>query len=334
MMSIKDIAKLAGVSPSTVSRVINQRKYVKPELRKRIMAVVQETGYVPNHAARSMVLKRTFTVGIVIPYGFNMFQRQLFSIIERQLETHGYHTLFFFVQWDAEMELKCLRRIKSENLDGVIMMHEVTHPDFYSYLANAPMPVVLCTFEHGNFGWPSIHVDEEAAARGATEYLIGLGHRRIGFIAGAHFSFSVQRASGYRTALESAGIGYDESLVVTATGYSAEQGRNGMLRLLERGLPPSGLFASTDELAIGAVRALYEAGYKVPDDVSVVGFDDIDVSAYLAPGLTTVAQPIEEMGLKTADVMFRLISGETSNDMSTVFGHRLVVRESTRSYKS
>lgn len=333
MMSIKDIAKLAGVSPSTVSRVINQKKYVKSELRERIMAVVQETGYVPSHAARSMVLKRSFTVGIVIPYAFNMFQRQLFAIIERQLETHGYHTLFFFAKWDPELELQCLRRLKSENLDGVIMLHEVIHPDFYAYIAHAPMPVVLCTFDRGNLACPSVHVNEEAAARDATEHLIGLGHRRIGFIAGSHFSFGAQRAAGYRMALEAAGIPYDESLVAAVPSYIAEDGLAGMRELLKRKPGLSAVFASTDELAIGAIRALYEAGSRVPDDVSVVGFDDIDVSAYLSPGLTTVAQPIEEIGRKTAEVMSRLISGEAYGDLSAIFGHKLVVRESSAPYR-
>lgn len=329
MMSIKDIARLAGVSPSTVSRVINEKKYVKPELRERIMAVVRETGYVPSHAARSMVLKRSFTVGIVIPYAFNMFQRQLFAIIERQLETHGYHTLFFFAKWDPEQELQTLRRLKSENLDGVIMLHEVIHPDFYAYLAHAPMPVVLCTFDRGNLACPSVHVDEEAAARDATAHLIGLGHRRIGFIAGSHFSFAAQRAAGYRAALQAGGIAYDESLVAIVPSYSAEDGLAGMRELLSRGTGLSAVFSTTDELAIGAMRAIFEAGLRVPQDVSVVGFDDIDVSAYLAPGLTTVAQPIEEIGRKTAEVMSRLISGEAYGDLSAVYGHRLVVREST-----
>jgi len=333
MMSIKDIAKLAGVSPSTVSRVINQKKYVKPELRARIMAVVQETGYVPSHAARSMVLKRSFTVGMVIPHAFNMFQRQLFAIIERQLEAHGYHTLFFFAKWDPEDELRCLRRLKSESLDGIIMLHEVPHPDFYTYIEHAPMPVVLCTFDRGNLACPSIHVDEASAARSATEHLIGLGHRRIGFIGGSHFSFAAQRADGYREALASAGIAYDERLVASVPSYIAEDGLAGMRELLRRGQDISAVFASTDELAIGAMRAIYEAGSRVPDDVSVVGFDDIDVSAYLAPGLTTVAQPIEEIGRRTAEVMSKLISGESYGDLSAVFSHRLVVRESTRAYR-
>jgi LacI family transcriptional regulator len=178
MFSIKEIAKLAGVSPSTVSRVINHKKWVKPQLRERVLALVQEMGFVPNNAARSMVLKRTFTIGIVIPDTFNMFQRQLFSIIEHDLEMYGYRTHFFFVKWEPESELNCLRKLKAENLDGIIMLHEVDHPDFYAYLTRAGLPVVLCTFSREEPGFSTVHINEEAAARTATEYLVGLGHRR------------------------------------------------------------------------------------------------------------------------------------------------------------
>ncbi|HET7839824.1 MAG TPA: LacI family DNA-binding transcriptional regulator [Rectinemataceae bacterium] len=334
MTSIKDLARLAGVSASTISRAVNNKKYVKPEIRERIMELVKETGYVPNNAARAMVLKRTFTVGIVIPDTFNMFQRQLFSTIERSLEGFGFHTSFFFVVWEPESELRCLRRLKAEKLDGVIMVHEAARPEFYDYLAKSQVPTVLCTFSRGGFHFPSVHVDEEAAARTATEHLIGLGHRRIGLISGTHFSFGAQRASGYRAALAGAGIGLDEADTVLMASYTPEEGRSGMRCLLERGRGLTAVFASTDELAIGAVRALYEAGLSVPRDVSVIGLDDIDISAYLSPGLTTVRQPIREIGRRTAEIMARLIEGEAGVEGEagagdSVFGHELILREST-----
>lgn len=329
-MSIKDIAKLAGVSPATVSRVINQKNYVKAEVREKVLALVKETGYVPDSAARSMVLQRTFTVGIVIPDTFNMFQRQLFSTIEHSLEGFGYRTMFFFVKWEEDSESKCLRRLTAEKLDGIIMIHEVRHPDFYDYLRVVGVPVVLCTFARDEFDFPSLHVDEYAASLAATRHLIGLGHRSIGLISGRQFSFGTQRAGGYRTALEAAGLPVDEDLVVMVPTYSPEDGSNGMQELLARGKRMTAIFAATDELAIGAVRALYERGLSVPGDYSVAGFDDIDISAYLSPGLTTVRQPIVEMGRKTAELMSQRIAGEAKGIRSTVFGHELVVRESSR----
>ena len=153
MLSIKDIARLAGVSPATVSRVVNQKQYVKSEIRERVLALVKETGYVPNNAARSMVLKRTFTIGIVIPDAFNMFQRQLFATIEHYLEGFGYRTSFFFVKWEPESELRCMRRLKGEKLDGIIMIHEVRHPDFYEYPIKRPCP--SCSVHSIAKGWTS-----------------------------------------------------------------------------------------------------------------------------------------------------------------------------------
>jgi LacI family transcriptional regulator len=334
MMSIKDIAKLAGVSPSTVSRVVNEKNYVKPEIRARVLALVKETGYVPDAAARSMVLKRTFTVGIVIPDTFNMFQRQLFSTIERFLEGFGYRTLFFFVKWEPESESKCLRRLKAEKLDGIIMIHEVSDPDFYGYLAQGSVPVVLCTFARDGFGFPSVHVDEELATRAAMNHLIDLGHRSIGLISGKHFSFGSQRVAGYRAALSSANIPIEEARIILVPSYSPEDGRAGMRELLSRNKRLTAVFAATDELAIGAARALYEVGLAVPGDISIVGFDDIDISAYLSPGLTTVRQPIVEMGKKTAELMSGLIAGETEEMGSIIFNHQLIVRESSRDLKA
>ncbi|MCE5255992.1 MAG: LacI family transcriptional regulator, partial [Spirochaetaceae bacterium] len=156
-MSIKDIARLAGVSPSTVSRVLNNREYVRDEIRQRVLNIVKENGYVPNNVARSMVLRRTFTIGVIIPDTFNMFQRQLFSTIEHRLEQFGYRTMFFFVKWNSESESDCLRRMKSESLDGIIMLHEVQNQAIYKYLSEFPKPVVLCTFERNDPGFPAVH---------------------------------------------------------------------------------------------------------------------------------------------------------------------------------
>lgn len=337
MLSIKDIARLAGVSPATVSRVINEREYVKEDIRTRVLSIVKEKGYVPNHAARSMVLKRSFNVGILIPDTFNMFQRQLFSIIERHLESRGFHTLFFFVKWDTESEIACLKRIKAQKLDGLIMMHEVRYPAFYDYIADSPMPVILLTFERKENAFVAVHVDEEGAASAATGHLVELGHRHIGIIAGAHFSFSDQRVNGCIRTLQAAGIQPDERDLVRVPSYNPEAGKIGMERLLQAGRKPTAIFAVTDELAIGAIRTLYENGLRVPEDMSVIGIDDIDISGYMAPGLSTVRQPILDMGHKTAETMSALIEEGIFKDSRTpaaygqpfIFPYELVIREST-----
>ncbi|HCM25663.1 MAG: LacI family transcriptional regulator [Treponema sp. GWB1_62_6] len=328
MVSIKDIAKLAGMSTSTVSRVINQKKYVKPEIRKIILDLVEETGYVPNRAARSMVLQRTFTVGIIAPDTFNMFQRQLFSLIEHRLETFGYRTHFFFVKFEPGSEERCLNRLKSETVDGVIMLHEIADERFYAYLEASGLPAVLATFEREGSGFCAIHVDEEKAARDAVDHLISLGHRRIDLISAGGFSFGGKRAAGYRQALAAAGIAPEEAREIFAPSFSLEAGKTCMKTLLDRGHGITAVFAATDEIAIGAIRMLWEAGLRVPADVSVMGFDDIDISAYLAPGLSTVRQPIAELGEYAANLVHALICDGKAERARIVLPHSLVLRES------
>ncbi|MDR3145199.1 MAG: LacI family transcriptional regulator [Treponema sp.] len=327
MISIKDIARQLGVSPSTVSRVVNGKKHVNPAKREQILKIIAETGYVPNKAARSMVLRRSFTVGIVIPDTFNMFQRQLFSIIERHLESFGYHTLFFFVQFDEASEEECLNRVKSEKLDGLIMLQEIKASAFYDYLNRVELPVVSATFCAS--GIPAIHVNEEQAAMDAVNHLIGLGHRKIAMLSGSGFTFGRQRAEGFFQALEAAGEERDEGRVVFVRHYAAEFGMYGMRELLLRGRDFSAVFAATDELAIGAIRVLRDEGLRVPEDVSVIGFDDIEISNFMIPRLTTIRQPLWEMGEQTALALHRHISGNKGGRMDTVLPYRLIIREST-----
>ncbi|MDR1930371.1 MAG: LacI family transcriptional regulator [Treponema sp.] len=332
MVSIKDIAKQAGMSPSTVSRVINGKKHVNSAKRAEILRLIEKTGYVPNKAARSMVLKRSYTVGIVIPDTFNIFQRELFSIIERNLESFGYYTLFFFAKFEDQSEEACLSRLKAEKPDGVIMLHEMKNPAFYEYLSLAGIPVVTATFNYP--GILSIHVNEEQAALEAVNHLLSLGHRNIMMISGDGFTFGRQRAEGFFQALMAAGLSWNENRVVFVRHYTAEFGMYGMRELLLRaGRDFTALFAATDELAIGAIRTLKDEGFRVPEDVSVVGFDDIDIANYITPRLTTVRQPIKEIGERTALAMHRCISGgdgfNPGPGKEQILPHRLIIREST-----
>ncbi|GHV31941.1 LacI family transcriptional regulator [Spirochaetia bacterium] len=327
MVSIKDIAKQVGVSVSTVSRVANGKKYVNPKKREQILALIEETGYVPNQAARNMVLRRSFTVGIVIPYTFNMFQRQLFSIIERHLESFGYHTLFFFVKFDGASEKECLARLKSEKLDGVILLQEIRDQSFYEALSRLQLPVVASTFSFS--GIPSIHIDEEQAAIDAVNHLTGLGHRKINMICGSDFTFGRQRMEGYYKALDAAGIERDTSRVLFARYYTAESGMYSMRELLLRNRDFSAIYAATDDLALGVIRILKDEGLRVPGDVSVVGFDDIEIADYMIPRLTTIRQPLEEMGSQTTQTLHRAITGNPLYTAEQILPYKLIIREST-----
>ncbi|MDR0629117.1 MAG: LacI family transcriptional regulator [Treponema sp.] len=327
MVSIKDIAKQVGMSPATVSRVINGKNNVNPDKRDQILKIIEETGYVPNKAARSMVLQRSFTVGIIINDTFNMFQRQLFSVIERQLEFFGYHTLFFFVQFDGASEEACLARLKAEVLDGIIMIHEMKDPQFYAYAFEMKIPLVASTFS--TRGVLSIHVNEEQAAFDAVSHLISLGHRKICMISGGGFSFGRQRAEGFFQAHEVAGLERNENRLIQVPYYTVEFGMYGMREFLLRDRDFSALFAATDELAIGAVRVLKDEGLRVPEDISVVGFDDIEIADYLIPRLTTIRQPLDEIGGQTALTLHKLINGSRGTGTDMILPYKLIIREST-----
>jgi LacI family transcriptional regulator len=329
MVNITDIAKQAGVSTSMVSRVINGKSYVNAEKKEQILKLIQETGYIPNKAARNMVMRRSFTVGVVIPDTFNIFQRQLFSIIERHLNSFGYHTTFFFVKFNSSSEKECLNRLKSEQIDGVIMLHELKYPAFYEYASKINLPIVstLCNFDN----LPTIKINDRQAAMEAVQHLTGLGHRKINLICGSGFSFGSQRIKGYYDALAAAGIEQDEERVFCVKQYSPEFGMYGMRELLLRGKEFTAVFAASDELAIGAIRVLKDEGIRVPEDVSVIGFDNIESSNYYIPRLTTVHQPIAEIGEQTAFSLHRRITGGPCPDPEIIIPHKLIIRESTRS---
>jgi LacI family transcriptional regulator len=328
MISIKDIAKQVGMSPSTVSRVVNGKKHVNSEKREQILKLIEETGYVPNQAARNMVLQRSFTVGIVLADTFNMFQRQLFSFVERHLGSFGYHTHFFFVKFEGASEDECLSRLKAEKLDGLIMIHEIQNPSFYESVKKLDLPLVTATFNRPDF--PSIHVCEEDAAYDAVSHLLNLGHRKIKMISSNGLSCGGQRAEGFFRALEAAGVKRNaEEQTVFVRQYTTEFGMYGMRELLLRSRDFSAVFAATDELAIGAMRVLKDEGFRIPEDVSVVGFDDIDISSYFMPRLTTIRQPLREIGERTALTLHKYINGGSGAGTDMVLPYQLIIREST-----
>jgi len=330
MISIKDIARLADVSVSTVSRVINGKTCVAEDKRLRIEQAIKETGFVPNRAARDMVMKNTSKVGIFLPDTFNQFQRQLFSEIAHNLEVFGYYSSFFFVATDKQGEQACLQKLKSERLDGVILLREIEIPEFRTYLLQNHIPTILVTFENAHWeGATSIHISEEEAAAAAVSHLIQLGHQEIALMGAKKFSFGTQRELGYKRALDHASIPYNPELTMYVDSYNIPQGKMGMQKLLERNVPFTALFAITDELALGAIRLLQDCGYSVPQDISVIGFDDIEISSFTIPRLSTIQQPLKEMGRLAVSLLHDKIKHAVQEQRNIHLPFVLIEREST-----
>ncbi|MDR1249542.1 MAG: substrate-binding domain-containing protein, partial [Treponema sp.] len=220
-----------------------------------------------------------------------------------------------------------LVRLKSEKLDGVILLQEIRDQVFYESLNRLQLPVVASTFSFSDI--PSIHVDETQAAMDAVNHLIGLGHRRINMISGSDATFGKLRVEGYYNALDAAGIQRDPSRVLIAPFYTVESGMYCMRELLLKSRDFSAIYAATDDLAIGVIRILKDKGLRVPEDVSVIGFDDIEIADYIIPRLTTIRQPLEDMGQQAALILHRAITGQGTVRQELVLPYKLIIREST-----
>jgi LacI family transcriptional regulator len=308
-LTLEHIARLANVSRSTVSRVVNDEPNVRPELREQIWQVIRETGYQPHAAARSLVTRRTRIVGVIIPEALTklftdpFFPRLLYGITET-CNTRHYYLNLALCNGPAEQDEMYRRVLGSGHLDGVIVASaHVSDPLFPKLFGNG-VPFVLAG-RHPDERVNYVDVDNVGGARMAVEHLIRLGHSRIATITGPLTMTSGEdRLVGYRQALEAQRLAVDEQLVVEGD-YTEGGGAMAMRRLLAAS--PTAVFVASDVMAIGALKALREAGKRVPQDVALVGFDDVTIATAVEPPLTTVRQPIGRLGSMAADLLLDLL---------------------------
>ena len=325
-VSIKDIAKEAGVSPSTVSRALSDHPRISPETKERIRHLATEMGYSPSVVARSLVTKRTCTVGLAVAWVSDPFLAQLVRGAEDTAMQHGY-TIFLSSFYDEpRREREVLAAFHERRVDGIIVKSSSLVVDNRSLLANFGLPLVLINCPEHTY---SVSTDNLHGGRLATEYLLDLGHSRIGYIAAEQGArTNLDRLEAYKTALEERGIGFDPDLVVCGDGYP-QGGRRAMQKLLALPSPPTAVFCYNDLTAIGAAMAVREAGLQVPDDISLVGFDDIELASYFHPPLTTVRQPAYELGRQAMEMVLNLMA-DGCDEASVVLKGELVVRQSCR----
>lgn len=317
------------MSTAVVSYVINDGpRPVSPETRAKVEKAVEELGYYPSELARSLKLQKSLTIGLIIPNVNNPVYGEIARSMERVCMEKGYLVLLCNSGRDPQHERKCVHMLRAKQVDGVVIMPSHTPVELAQFLEQAHIPTIV--LEHD---LPEIHciaADDLHGGRVATQHLIELGHRRIGLIrrepSGATSS---QRLVGYRQALESAGIAFDPSLVVE-TEAGQEAGYLAMQRLLALSEPPTAVFTHNDVLALGAMLAIRAARLSIPEDISVVGYDDTAGSAYLNPPLTTVNYPKAEMGRQAAHRILRLAQDEGDLPARTIIlPTELVVRDST-----
>lgn len=331
-VTIREVARRAGVSPATVSYVLNGTAVISPETREAVLAAVRELDYHPNSMARGLAHRRTFTVGLSVPRSrmvSDPFLLEYIAGVGDACAAAGYGLLLLPPGPDGGSgDSSGIAAVKAGRVDGLLLLEaEVQDPRIPQLLADK-VPFVLFgrSSEHPELVW--IDVDGAAGGRMATEFLLGRGHNRIAHLAAPlRYQYARDRLAGYQAALIGAGLAASPDLVVE--GDLSEAGaHSAMHRLLGLPQPPTAVFAASDLMAAGAIRAAAERGLKVPDQLAVVGFDNARVAGLTDPPLTTVEQPIAHLGQRAAGLLLSLVGGEEPPDRGVLVIPRLIVRAS------
>lgn len=303
------VAKAAGVSSSTVSRILNGTAVVSETKRKAIDDAIATLRFVPNLVARGLAGGKSYSVGIITQSLDSPFYGAALRGIEIELEAANYSALFVSGHWDATEEARCVDVLRSRRVDGIIVLTGRLSDAALKTLAKQ-LPVVVTGRSLKSPGLFSLNFDNFEGARMATEKLIMLGHRKIAFVAGdQQHPDATERHRGYKAALEQAGIPYDPNLVVPGM-YFEESGVHAIEELIRRKKPFTAVFAANDQMAWGVALGLHRRSIRIPDDISLIGFDDLSVSAYTLPPLTSVRQPANDLGRLAALAMLELLRGE------------------------
>jgi len=327
-VSIKDLARLAGVSHSTVSRALRGSPLVAPEMTKRIRELARVNGYRASLAARSLVTRESRTIGCVVTTLADPFMAEVVTGIESVANRNGYSVLLANSNADSRRELDVVHTLQQHRVDGVVTAASRVGAHYDQALAESQIPLVLINDQQSAGYVHSVSIDNAAAAALLMRHLTGLGHTRIAYIGDARGGCSDrQRLAGYRAALRAARLRYPPEYVEHGDSTPAG-GALAMSRLLHLRRPPTAVFCYNDRTALGVLAAIRKAGLQVPRDVSVVGFDDLDLASYTDPPLTTLRQPMRIMGQIAFEILLGLMRGDAAERVVTVQGE-LIVRQST-----
>jgi LacI family transcriptional regulator len=337
-VTIRQVARAAGVSAQTISRVVNDHPDVSPETRHRVQGVIKRLGYRPNAIARSLIRSRSHTIGVVIA-GIDYYgpTRTLIGI-EKEIRVIGYSLLLDLLNHpEAENVEPILNRLLSQRVDGIIWaVSEIgsNHKWLEDRAPNLPVPVIYLTMQ-ARPGLSVVSIDNQGGGCQATEHLLDQGYKQIGLISGPMASWETrERVSGWQDALAKAGMPCDVKRQVVEGDWSASSGEEGIRRLLEQFPEMDAVFACNDQMALGVLQYAYRLGRRVPEDLAVVGFDDIPEAAYFTPPLTTIRHQLIDLGCTAVRELKKMIDsaeqeGAETPPKSIILEPELVVREST-----
>jgi len=331
LATMRDVAEQAGVSISTVSHVVNATRPVSKGVTERVRQAMDDLGYQPNLLARSLRRGQTFAIGMIVPDNVNPFFAEVARGIEDTGFAQGYTVILCNSGGDLDRELVYVNKLVERQVDGIIFVAAGLSSARICEMQERSVPVVVVDRDllRVSATVDSVLVDNEKGGWYATQHLLDLGHRRIACITGpSDLTPSAERVTGYRKALNAADVTVDEAMVVRGD-FQYESGFSAALRLLDLQEPPTAIFACNDLMAMGAIRAAVTQGRRVPDDLSIVGFDDVRLAAFTNPALTTVAQPKFEMGKLAASLLVERIKGVDTKARHHPLDTYLVVRDST-----
>ncbi len=309
--TLEDVARLSGVSTATVSRCLNTPNRVSEATRTRVSRAVADLGYSPNFGARALAAKRTNTIGAIVPTMENAIFAKALQSFQEELNKSGVTMLVASSAYEQEVEAEQIRTLVARGADGLLLIGHQRDPVIYEFLEKQGVPTLVAWVHDDTTARPSIGFDNRAAMAALTENVLALGHKRIAMISAntADNDRARARVSGVRQSLTKAGLdGGDLPLVETS--YGVEEGGAAFAKLMQAEAPPTVVICGNDVLAVGAMVRARKMGLTVPDDVSITGFDDLEIASITSPPLTTVRAPHQEMGRKAAKILVQMVGGE------------------------
>lgn len=318
--TIKDVARLAGVSVATVSRIVNGLPGYSPETRKKVMSVIDELGYKPNAVARNLVNRKTNTIGVLLPQLSSHFAAKLLQGIEDEAHKRRYSVVICNTDSNGKRTMDYLELLREKQVEGILFASEFLTEEYADTIRGFGIPAaVISTVSHVP-EIPFIKVDDEAASFSAVQYLMEKGHRKIGMIAGTKEDpiSGVPRVAGLKRAFEANQLSFNENWIEHGD-FGFKSGYEAMKRLYRRNPEVTAVFAASDEMALGILSFCYEKGIKVPDDLSVMGYDDTEIATMSIPPLTAVHQPIQEMGAEAVGMLMDMIGGSEAESVFMPF---------------
>lgn len=328
MATLKDVAKLAGVSVATASRVLNNNKNVSPENYEAIMSAMKTLNYTPNFLGRSLRMSSSKKILVLLPTLANQFYSHIVLGVEDIAGANSYSVMVASTHGDAQMEENYFKLLFTKLVDGIILFSTMLSEVRLNEIA-ASHPIVQCCEYKSGVNASRVIINNEQAAYEAVCHILDCGHTRVGLIASGtgHFT-SIDRINGYRRALVEHNIPVNEDYIVHAY-YNSHKAMECCEALMRLPAPPTAIFCISDNMAVGAMRKLYEMGLRVCEDVAVVGFDNTSVTELYSPSITTVAQPGYEMGTTAMEMMLRKLEDVNAPTEFVTLPHQLIIRQST-----